>query len=126
MLKTSNIVIHFLSCLLKKKKKKPFYSLDLLKGRRLLPYPQGLLKMCFPAMLSHVIFCTIAQSQYIGTLWKEISYAVSGKILPWVSLGKKGAETGPVNLRRGILKFDATSYLEKKSPDDSEDMKKYI
>lgn len=40
--------------------------------------------------------------------------------------GKKGAETGPVNLKRGILQFDTTSYLGKKSPDDSEDMKKYI
>ena len=48
------------------------------------------------------------------------------RYFPGYLWGKRGAETGPVNLRRGILKFDTTSYLEKKSPDDSEDMKKYI
>ena len=90
MLKTSNILIHILSCLLKKK---PFYPSDLLKGSRLLPYPQGLLKIHFVAMLSHVLVCTVAQSQYIGTLWEEISYAVSGKILPWVSMGKKEGQS---------------------------------
>ena len=79
--------------------------------------------MYFLAVLSHVLFCPTAQSQYIGTVWNEVSYPVSGKILSWVSLGRKGAETGPVNRRVGIIQFDATSYLEKNPQLNSEDMK---